>query len=144
MAVKKKVKLPRRPSPIVPDATAQAVESVIGQKGSTRGVQRKSVVEKMRERMHMTPGERKRIERDEKRIRLYADVSPEIRSSIIELAKPKRVSLSSLTALMVAVGLQAVQSGKLDIDNYLRPSKTPRFDYEIDVDAWKKDQKVEE
>lgn len=140
-------KTPRR-SPMAYDAPA--VESILGppdkntkkvnKPSKKRGVLRKSPLEKIRDNARRTPGQRRKVAKDLSRIRLHADVPEETRKSIVEIAGKMRLSYSSLTSLFIAVGLREQRAGRLDITNYLRPSTTPRFDYEVDVEAWQSEQ----
>jgi hypothetical protein len=146
MAIKDKKKLARvltasRKSPLEESA---AVRSVLGspdkssKKKSHKGaaVIRKTPQQKLLDQAKRSKSHRKKVEKDRQRIRLLVDVPEEVRKAVIAIAEPKRISWSSVTSLLIALGLREVQQGHAEMEKFLRPSNTPRFDYEVDVESW--------
>ncbi|MEW5869858.1 MAG: hypothetical protein AB1894_11325 [Chloroflexota bacterium] len=92
----------------------------------------------------MAPYQRRKAERDRKRIKVTFDWPPELRQQVQELARWNSVPASQLAALLVKVGLRALNDGKLNLHDYRKPARLPNFEWFLDLekvdeyaDIWK-------
>jgi hypothetical protein len=69
------------------------------------------------------------------------DLDPELKQTIADLAAEYGVPQSQIASLLMEHGLEALRSGEIDIAGYLKPSRSPLFDYTLDLDQFKDDQK---
>lgn len=83
----------------------------------------------------LTPGKRAKRAADRARVRMYLDVSPEIKRELEELGAELGVPVSSVAALLLARGLAGVDVEEL---RALRvPSRSMRYEYLIPLEAKK-------
>lgn len=69
------------------------------------------------------------------------DLDPELKQTIADLAAEYGVPQSQVAALLMEHGLDALRRGDIDLVQYLRPSRSPLFDYTLDIEKFKEDKK---
>lgn len=69
------------------------------------------------------------------------DLDPELKQTIADLAAEYGVPQSQVASLLMEHGLEALRNGKIDIAKYLQASRSPLFDYTLDLDKFKDDEK---
>jgi hypothetical protein len=84
---------------------------------------------------------RQKRQEDRKARSVRYDLEPELKQTIADLAAEYGVPQSQIASLLMEHGLEALRSGEIDIASYLRPSRSPLFDYTLDIDQFKDDQK---
>src|SRR4030065_2968762 len=125
MAIKKDLK--RRP---LEDA---AVAAAMGGNGSSGDpLYGKMAAQDLRAR-RMTPAQRKQAQRDQKRNKKHYDVPEVITSQVETLAEQHGVPPSHLVALLLKVGLQAVEDGQVDIRADRVKSPGPRYAWFLEI-----------
>ena len=67
--------------------------------------------------------------------RVNLDLPLELKKRVFDLAEAKRIPASQIVALFLADGLRRLDSGELKLDEYRRPSKSPRYDYTLDISS---------
>lgn len=82
----------------------------------------------------MTPGKRKKRERDRARTKITFDWPAWLIEQVTELAHEHGVPANQLAAVLVQRGLREVQSGKLNLREWKIPSRTPAFDWFLRVE----------
>ena len=80
---------------------------------------------------HMKASERKEAKRQAARVRLMLDVPEWLRDAVMAEGERRGTSTSSLAALLLAVGLREVRSGRVDVRR--KPSESPRFEWLVEV-----------
>src|SRR3990172_11338256 len=126
MAIKKDLK--RRP---LEDA---AVSAAMGGNGSSDPLYGKMAAQDLRAR-RMTPAQRKQSQRDQKRNKKTYDLPEGITSQVEMLAEQHGVPPSHLVALLLKVGLQAVEDGQVDVKAYRVKSPVPRYEWFLNVEV---------
>lgn len=134
MAVKKNP-LNRQPLAIDPALQAYMSQEPEAAPGSEDPVYGR--LARKRARLHsMSPGQRRKAERDEQRVKVTFDWPPELKDKVQQVAQWSGVPVSQLAALLVKVGLKAIDEGRIKVDDYRRPSRVPRFEWFIDLEKW--------
>lgn len=84
----------------------------------------------------MTPGQRRKAERDLKRCKVTYDLPPELAEQVEAMARETyQVPASHLAALLMMAGIEAVKEGRLDVVARRVISRVPRFEYFLDLTA---------
>jgi len=65
--------------------------------------------------------------------RVNLDLPPGLKKKVFDLAESEKIPASQIVALFLAEGLRRLESGDLKIKDYRRPSKSPRYDYTLDI-----------
>src|SRR3972149_4156012 len=125
MAIKKDLK--RRP---LEDA---AVAAAMGGNGSSSDPLYGRMAAQYLRARRMTPAQRKQAQRDQKRNKKTYDLPEVITSQVEMLAEKHGVPPSHLVALLLKVGLQAVEDGQVDIQAYKVRSPVPRYEWFLDI-----------
>lgn len=89
---------------------------------SDAALPRREREKKARERAKMT------ARRDQ---RATFDLPPALRKRIMELAETERLPASQLVTLALARFLQDLSAGSLDLTSYKKPSRSPRYDWNL-------------
>jgi hypothetical protein len=61
------------------------------------------------------------------------DLPPALRKRIMELAEAERLPASQLVTLALARFLQDLSAGSLDLASYKKPSRSPRYDWNLSL-----------
>lgn len=69
------------------------------------------------------------------------DLDPELKQTIADLAAEYGVPQSQIASLLMEHGLDALRHGEIDVTQYLQPSRSPLFDFTLDLDKFKDDKK---
>ena len=86
---------------------------------------------------HLSPKERKKKVREREKIqerrqkRVTYDLPPAIRQQITDTATKHSVPASQIAALLLQHGLGALDRGEIDLDAHKKPSKSPRYDWNL-------------
>jgi hypothetical protein len=94
---------------------------------------------------HLSPGDRKKKARqlkkdaERKARKVSWDIREDIKSRIQEKAHELKTSQSQVANLYLWIGIQAMRTGKIDIMELLRTSRSPQFDSNIEVPKNDKD-----
>jgi len=67
--------------------------------------------------------------------RVNLDLPLGLKKKIFDLADSERIPASQIVAFFLADGLRRLDSGDLDIAPYRRPSKSPRYDWTLDISS---------
>ena len=62
-----------------------------------------------------------------------------LREKIDDLADELGVPKSQLVAVLLVVGFDAIEKGRLNLTRYLKPSRSPLYRYVIDLDSLQQD-----
>ena len=100
-----------------------AVEAVLGD-GARRGRRRR-----------MTRREREQAERDSRRQRVTLELNPEVVGLVRRVAEYEGVSPAGVVNVLLLEGLGRYGRGELGIDEYVRPSQGPRYDWVVEVEV---------
>ncbi len=90
----------------------------------------------------LTPKERAKKERERKKIkdrlgkRVTYDLPPGLKQQIADLAAQHGVSASQLAAVLLTLGLETLPG--IDLEALKVPTKTPRYDHNLDLEKLKK------
>lgn len=85
---------------------------------------------------------RKKRRQEERKARsVRYDLDPELKQTIADLAAEYGVPQSQVASLLMEHGLDALRNGEIDVARYLKPSRSPLFDFTLDVEKFKEDQK---
>ena len=113
----------------------EALEGAMGVNGSSGGpLYGKMAAQDLRAR-RMTPAQRKQAQRDQKRNKKTYDLPEVITSQEETLAEQHGVPPSHLVALLLKVGLQAVEDGQVDVKAYRVKSPVPRYEWFLNVEV---------
>jgi hypothetical protein len=104
-----------------------AVEAIIREGGRRRRESQLPVSER-KKRVR----ERKKSQSRRGRRAVY-DLPPDMIAAVKELAEAHRVPASQVAALLLTVGLEALEGGEVDIDAYKVPSDSPRYEWNLDL-----------
>jgi len=66
--------------------------------------------------------------------RVNLDLPPALKKQVFELAEAERIPVSQVVAFLLAEGMRRLRSGELTFNPYRRPSKSPRYDWNLDID----------
>lgn len=79
---------------------------------------------------NMTPGQRRKRERDRQRCKATYDMAEELRGTIDQVAKHFSIPASQVAAVLLVAGLEQLKAGKVDLAGMERkPSRSPRYDW---------------
>lgn len=67
--------------------------------------------------------------------RVNLDLPPVLKKKVFDLADEERIPASQIVALFLADGLRRLESGDLKINDFRQPSKSPRYDYTLDISS---------
>ena len=90
--------------------------------------------EKRATRRTMTQRQRKQAVRDEKRKRVTWELEPRIVEMVERIARAEGVSPASATNLLVVEAVARYVDGALVFDGQRRPSRSPRYEFVIELD----------
>jgi hypothetical protein len=71
----------------------------------------------------------RRAKRDAARHKVGLDLPPALHEALKEVAEKEGISVSSLTAFFAKRGLNEYRAGQIDLEPYLRISRSARFEY---------------
>jgi hypothetical protein len=63
------------------------------------------------------------------------DLPPVLRQQIKDLAETERLPASQLVTFALALFLQQLSVGAIDLNQYKRPSRSPRYDWNLELPA---------
>ena len=90
-----------------------------------------------RERLsHLPPAQRKKAKRDAERARFTYDLDPALIAAIQTAAHREGISASGLAHFLLTQAMRQYQSGGIDLHPYKRPSRSPKFDWVLEFDAY--------
>jgi hypothetical protein len=84
---------------------------------------------------NLTDAQRKKLERDAQRIKVTFDASPELKALLDQLQKALDVPMSDLLTVLIGVTLQAVDSGQVNLEDYIYTSRLPRYQHRLHLVA---------
>ena len=90
-------------------------------------------LDRRRRARNMTPGQRKKAERDAKRTKATYDLPWEIIEGVSAISARESIPASQIVALLIARGLEDLAQGKLDLDDFKTPTRSPRFEWVLDL-----------
>jgi len=76
----------------------------------------------------------KKARRDAARHKIGLDFPPALHEELRQIADREKISISSLAAFFVRRGLDAYGAGRVDLEPHLRLSRSPRFEFVIDLE----------
>lgn len=88
----------------------------------------------------LTPGQRRKAERDADRSTVTLDMPEGILAQLRQAAQSEGVSVSGLATLLLQVGLREMAAGRFELFPYKRPTRSPRFEWGLE---WVLDQNGE-
>jgi hypothetical protein len=71
----------------------------------------------------------KKARKDAARHKVGLDLPPALHEELRQVADREKISISSLTAFLARRGLDDYKAGKIDLQPYLRISRSARFEY---------------
>jgi hypothetical protein len=89
----------------------------------------------------MASKKEKQRQENRKAGRVQYDLPPETKDDVAALAEELGVPQSQVAALLLEHGLEAVKKGEVDLSQYLVPSRSPLFDYNLNLEKFRKDKK---
>ncbi len=63
------------------------------------------------------------------------DLPPAIREKIKDLSEEQRVPASQIVTLALGRFLQDLEQGRVDLNDFKKPSRSPRYDWNLDLPA---------
>jgi hypothetical protein len=88
---------------------------------------------------HLSTKERRKKARQRERMkqrrefRVTYDLPPSIRNRIAKLAEKGKFPASQLAAVLLLEGLRHLDAGDINLDKYKVPSKSPRYEWNLDL-----------
>ena len=108
-----------------------AVEAVLGD-GARRGRRRR-----------MTRRERAQAERDSRRQRVTLELNPELVGLVRRVGEHEGLSPAGVVNVLLLDGLRRYAGRELGVDEYVRPSQGPRYDWVVEVEVGDLGERVE-
>lgn len=90
------------------------------------------------QKMHwafMTPGQRKKAERDARRTKVTYDLPDELIAQIAAIVNEHKIPASQLATLLMQWGLKAMSDGQFNINTYKVRSTSPRYEWVLNLDS---------
>jgi hypothetical protein len=84
----------------------------------------------------------KKARREAARHKVGLDLPLALHEELRLVADKESISISSLTAFFAKRGLIEYKTGKVDLQPYLRISRSPRFEYVLSLDKFDEEQNV--
>lgn len=75
----------------------------------------------------------KKARKDAGRHKVGMDFPPALHEELRQIAEKEKVSVSSLTAFFAKFGLDYYKAGQLDLVPYMRVSRSPRFEFILEL-----------
>jgi hypothetical protein len=85
----------------------------------------------------MTPGQRKKVERDAKRTKVTYDWPGALAVRLSEIAEGLGVPENQAAAILMMYALKAYDEGKINLAERKVPSRSPRFEWFLTLDDFK-------
>ncbi len=82
----------------------------------------------------MTPAQRRQADRDAQRRRVTWEMDPRIVERVRKIAQEEGCSPAGAASLLLADALQRYDDGEIDFYEHKRPSRSPRWDWVIEVE----------
>lgn len=87
-------------------------------------------INRVRRARNMTPGQRRKAERDKARNKVTRDQRPELQAVLERIAAKESIPISQAEEVLIIAGLEAMLRGELDFHKIPhRPSRSPRYDF---------------
>jgi hypothetical protein len=78
--------------------------------------------------------ERKKAQKRKPR-RVNWDLPPELKRITAHLAEDNNVPVSQVVAVLLLEALRRFEAGEIDLDDYKTPTTSPRYDWNLEIDA---------
>ena len=109
-----------------------AVDAII-REGSRRRVEARLPLGERRKRVR----ERQKNKARQGRRAAY-DLDPALIKAVKEIAEKHSVSASQIAALLLALGLDELERGEMNINDFKIPSESPRYEWRLDLEHLKR------
>lgn len=87
----------------------------------------------VRRRRDMTPGKRRKLQRDEGRSKATYDLPKAITKRIAQIAEQERCPQSGVVAVFLVEGIRRYEDQEIDLAQWKSPSDSPKFDHVIEI-----------
>jgi len=68
--------------------------------------------------------------------RVNFDLPPDLKKQIFDFAEKERIPASQIAAFLLADGLRRLKAGELSFNQSKRPSESPRYDWNLDIEGY--------
>ena len=120
----------RRDAPVQRLAVDEAVATALGDDDPVYG----RLASKRQRARNMTPGQRKRAQRDAQRVKYTYDLPEEIGQAVERYARESGIPQSQMAAVLLLHGLLAQARKQIDLRQFgKRPSRSPRYDWVVEI-----------
>ncbi len=92
-------------------------------------------LDRRRKVRNLTDYQRRKMERDAKRVKVTIEMSLSLKQSFETAYKDAEVPPSDLVGLLLYLGIEAIESGQINLDDYKYSSNLPRYRYRL---LWEK------
>lgn len=133
MAIDKNKSLPMRDLPM--DAAVEAAMT-----GDPDDPIYGKLLDRRRKARNMTEYQRRKMERDAARVKLTIEISPELKHRLDTIRESAEVPPTDLVSLLLHLGMQGIENGQINLDDYKYNSNLPRYPFRL---LWKTDNEVE-
>lgn len=98
-------------------------------------------IERRQRARNLTTAQRKKVVRDKNRNKVTFDFPLVLSERIRQMAADEGIPPSHLAGILISMGIDALESGAIDLTPYKRPSRNARFEWFLDIFAYKKNRK---
>ena len=100
-------------------------------------------IERRQRARNQTSSQRKKAERDRNRSKVTYDLPQELIHQIRQAAETEEIPPSHLVGVLISMGLDAWESGAIDLSSYKRPSRNARYVWFLDIFAYKRNRDLQ-
>lgn len=93
-------------------------------------------IERRRKVRNLTEYQRRKMERDAQRVKVTVEMSLALKQRFVAAYDDAKVPPSDLVGLLLYLGMDAIESRQINLDDYRYTSNLPRYQYRL---VWDKD-----
>ncbi len=93
-------------------------------------------IERRRKVRNLTEYQRRKMERDAQRVKVTVEMSLALKQRFVAAYDDAKVPPSDLVGLLLYLGMDAIERGQINLDDYRYTSNLPRYQYRL---LWDKD-----
>ncbi len=88
---------------------------------------------------HLPKDERRKKNREREKLRsllpnrVTYDLPEGMKNHIAKIAETQKTSASQVAAILLTYGLEALEQGSIDLSSYRVPSRSPRYEWNLDL-----------
>ena len=98
------------------------------------------LLDRRRKVRNLTEYQRRKMERDGKRVKMTIEISPELKHRFDAIRKSAQVPPTDLVGLLLHLGMKGIENGQINLEDYKYNSNLPRYPHRL---LWKNDNEAE-